>query len=97
MPIAPYQDDRCTRHDRPQATDGGEPPEEHEIERRATGSIHDRYTLGKRNLVHLGSDLSYHETTDVECTCGEVFDDLDEARQHLVSVDDEKKGLCLDR
>lgn len=67
---------------------------EHEITRRARGVITDRYTLGKQSLVHLGSDLGYGETTDIECSCGESFDDLDAARAHLISVDDERNGLA---
>lgn len=69
---------------------------EHEITRLAEGTIRDRYTLGKRSLVHLGSDLGYNRTLDVECSCGETFDDLDEAREHLLSVDDERRGLTED-
>lgn len=62
----------------------GEP--DHQINRRADGTIEDRFDLGRSELVVVHSQLHYGETTEIWCKCGEDFEDLDEAEAHLREI-----------
>lgn len=61
--------------------------DDHAIYRKSNGQIEDRHELGKNELVKVHSQLYYGETTDIWCVCGDTFDDLGDAEEHLKDVD----------